>query len=165
MTLKYKNGNPEIQMLAIIKQYFSERMNPADSPAGEKQAIHRATAVLMAEMMRMDGEIQETERKIMRSALYSHFGLSASEIDEILAMAEQEAETSHDYYQFTTLINSTFSIELKIEIIESLWRIAYADNQLDKYEEHLLRRISDLIYVPHRDFIAAKHRIQDEVGI
>lgn len=152
-------------MLGVIKQYFSERLNPAGNPAGEKQSIHRATAVLMAEMMRMDGDVQEAEREVMRSALYSHFGLQSSEIDEILSMAEQEAEESHDYYQFTTLINNNFSIEQKIEIIESLWRIAYADNELDKYEEHLLRRISDLIYVPHRDFIAAKHRIQDEVGI
>lgn len=152
-------------MISAIKQYFSERMSPAGGQVSEELTIHRATAVLLAEMMRMDGDIKEAEREVIRTALYSHFGLDKHEIDTILSLAEQEAEESHDYYQFTSLINSHFSSEQKIEVIESLWRIAYADKVLNKYEEHMLRRISGLIHVPHRDFIAAKHRIQKEAGI
>jgi len=152
-------------MLSAIKQYFSERMSPIEGQASKEQAIHRATAVLLAEMMRMDGDIKEEEREIIRSALYQHFGLDKHEIDTILSLAEQEAEESHDYYQFTSLINNHFSNEQKIEVIESLWRIAYADKVLNKYEEHLLRKVSGLIYVSHRDFIAAKLRIQKEAGL
>lgn len=152
-------------MISAIKQYFSERMSPADGQVSEELTIHRATAVLLAEMMRMDGDIKEAEREVIRTALYNHFDLDKHEIDTILSLAEQEAEESHDYYQFTSLINSHFSSEQKIEVIESLWRIAYADKVLNKYEEHLLRKISGLIHVPHRDFIAAKHRIQKEAGI
>ncbi len=152
-------------MLNVIKQYFLERVNPVETLGSEQQAIQRATAVLMAEMMRMDGDIDEAEREVIRSALYGHFKLGREEIDTILELAEIEAEASHDYYQFTSLINNSFSAEQKIAVIESLWRIAYADGVLNKYEEHLLRRISDLIYVAHRDFIAAKHRVQEQLGV
>jgi len=152
-------------MLTAIKLYFTERISPVEGQASEQQAIHRATAVLLAEMMRMDGDIKEDEREVIRAALYQHFGLDRQEIDSILSLAEQEAEESHDYYQFTSLINNNFSQEQKIEVIESLWRIAYADKELNKYEEHLLRKVAGLIYVAHRDFIAAKLRIQKELGI
>jgi len=152
-------------MLSAIKLYFSERISVVDDTVGNEQTIHRATAVLLAEMMRMDGDIREEEREVIRAALYKHFGLDESEIDTILSLAEQQAEESHDYYQFTSLINTHFSNEQKIEVIESLWRIAYADKVLNKYEEHLLRKVSGLLYVSHRDYIAAKLRIQKETGI
>jgi len=152
-------------MLGVIKQYFSERISQIDGQASNEQAVRRATAVLLAEMMRMDGDIKEEEREVIRAALYQHFGLDKHEIDTILSLAEQEAEESHDYYQFTSLINNHFSQAQKIEVVESLWRIAYADQVLNKYEEHLLRKVAGLIYVAHGDFIAAKHRIQKEMGI
>ena len=61
-----------------------------------------------------------------------------------------------DYYQFTTLINSNYTLEQKVSLVDRLWRIAYANETLHKYEEHLVRKIADLLYVPHSAFIAAK---------
>ncbi len=73
-------------MLSAIKQYFSERMSPADGQVSEELTIHRATAVVLAEMMRMDGDIKEAEREVIRAALYNHFGLDKHEIDTILSL-------------------------------------------------------------------------------
>ena len=62
------------------------------------------------------------------------------------------------------LINRHFSQEEKNHIVELLWEVAYADGELDKYEEHLVRKLADLIYVPHRSFIRAKHRAKARLG-
>ncbi|MDX1811364.1 MAG: TerB family tellurite resistance protein, partial [Gammaproteobacteria bacterium] len=62
-------------------------------------------------------------------------------------------------YEFTSLINNGFSPEEKVKIIELMWQVAYSDKELEKYEEALVRKIADLLYVPHTAFIAAKHRV------
>ena len=63
--------------------------------------------------------------------------------------------------QHARLINDEFNREQKIHLIEQLWRVAFADQELDRYEEALVRKISELLHVPHRDFIQAKHRVQE----
>ena len=73
-------------------------------------------------------------------------------------LAEAERTASTDYFQFTSLINGAYSPEQKIRLIELLWRIAYANESLHRYEEHLVRKVADLLHVPHSAFIAAKHR-------
>ena len=70
-----------------------------------------------------------------------------------------------DYHQFTSLIAKNFDQAQKIKVIEYLWMIAYSDYQLDKHEEHMVRRIADLIYVPHKEFLQAKHRVQRQLNM
>jgi uncharacterized tellurite resistance protein B-like protein len=77
-------------------------------------------------------------------------------------MAEEERSESTDYYQFTSLINGNYTLEQKVCLVELLWRIAYANENLHQYEEHLVRKIADLLYVPHSAFIAAKFRANGE---
>ncbi|MCU7968532.1 MAG: TerB family tellurite resistance protein, partial [gamma proteobacterium symbiont of Bathyaustriella thionipta] len=79
---------------------------------------------------------------------------------ELYQLAHEELNNATDYYQFTKLIAAYFSQPQKIKMIELLWQVAYADNHLDAYEEHMVRRIADLIYVPHHDFIQTKLRVQ-----
>ena len=75
-----------------------------------------------------------------------------------MADAEREIDRSHDLYQFTSQVNRSFSDAEKLRVVEQLWRVAKADAVVHKYEEHLIRRISDLLHVPHAGFIAAKLR-------
>ena len=75
---------------------------------------------------------------------------------ELLRCAERERADSTDYYQFTSLINDEYDAARKAELIELMWRIAYADDALHRYEEHLIRKIAGLIYVPHQEFIRTK---------
>ncbi len=118
-----------------------------------------ATASLMIEMMNQDEVVLETEKQTVRKALQENFSLTDHETEELCQLAEQEIHNATDYYQFTRLIAEHYSRQQKIQVIELLWRVAYADNHLDAYEEHMVRRIADLIYVPHHDFIQAKHRV------
>ena len=75
---------------------------------------------------------------------------------ELLELAEEERSESTDYYQFTSLINNNYTPEQKVRLVELLWRIAYANETLHKYEEYLVRKIADLLHIPHSAFITAK---------
>jgi uncharacterized tellurite resistance protein B-like protein len=89
------------------------------------------------------------------------FGLDDAESRQLIELAEAEAADAHDLYQFTRQVNAAFTPEQKVRLIEELWRVAWSDDVLHRYEEHLIRKVADLIYVPHSAFIAAKLRVQD----
>lgn len=122
--------------------------------------VRLATAALLIEMTRADFDCNGHERSAVESALRNQFGLSEQETRELASLAEQEAQEAVSLYQFTGLINQHFSPEDKLQVVENLWWVALADGVLDKYEEALVRKVSELIYVPHRAFIQAKHRVQ-----
>jgi len=109
----------------------------------------------------MDTHIQEGERKAVLDSLRSKFGLADQEASSLVALAESEARQATDYFQFTSLINQHFTLEQKIRVIEHLWEIAYIDRKLDMYEEHFIRKIADLLYVPHAQYITTKLRARD----
>ena len=147
-------------MLSKIKGFFDQHLLPdRDSEGGESEHLLRlAIGALLLEMTNMDGEVGPEERAAVEEAVRRHFELTEDEVTELLALAEAERAESTDYFQFTSLINGAYTPEQKIELVELLWRIAYANEMLHKYEEHLVRRVADLIHVPHSALIAAKHR-------
>ena len=150
-------------MLRKIRKYFDANIRPpGDDP--EKISAHSlklATAALLIEMMRADFQSSEVERTAIISALKSKFRLGTEETEALISLAEEEVTRSSSSYGFTTLINKGFSYEQKVKVIELMWSVAFADGKVDKHEEHIVRRIAGLIYVEHRDFIAAKLRVRD----
>jgi uncharacterized tellurite resistance protein B-like protein len=152
-------------MLKTIVEFFERHMGGVPAAAvQENHKIQVATAALLVEMVRMDGEIQPAEREAVLRLVWSKFDLSAVEAATLVQLAEEEAGQATDFYQFTSLINKRFTKEQKVRLIESLWRIAYADAELHIYEEHLARKVANLLYVPHEDFIAAKMRAREAAG-
>jgi len=145
-------------MLQKIKSFFENKINSAEEQDPE-HALRLATAALMIEMMLNDGETHELEESVLKQRLQKIFDLSASETSELFELGHSEVKDAVDFHQFTTLIAKNFSQQKKIQVIEHLWAVAYADSILTPYEELMVRRISDLIFVSHADFINAKHRI------
>jgi len=146
-------------MIAAIKDFFSQFIEPAARPAEDREhALQIATAALLLEMMRMDSRIDETERNAIAEALRRHFDLDAGQFATLAALAAEEAREANDYYQFTSLINQTCDAAQKIRIIENMWLVAMADGHLDAHELHLMRKIADLLYIGHADYVAAKQR-------
>ena len=151
-------------MLKAIKQFFEQSIL-LETDVDIEHRLKLATAALMIEVMKQDGETKEEEVLTIKQALQSKFELAQAEMDELFVLASEEAKHAVDLYQFTSLIHQHFSSDKKIKIIEYLWTVAYSDNHLDAHEEHLVRRISDLLYVPHKDFMKAKHRVQKNLNI
>jgi uncharacterized tellurite resistance protein B-like protein len=117
-----------------------------------------AVAALLLEMTRADEAVSAEECAALEAGIRDHFGLSADETRELIALADSERHEATDYHQFTSLINAHYGPEQRVQIVEQLWRIAYADESLHRYEEHLVRKLAQLLHVPHSAFIAAKHR-------
>lgn len=147
-------------MLTQIKAFFEQNLLPGTKDT-EEQAQHRlrlAVAALLLEMTRMDDQVRPEECEIVETAIGSQFGLSASETQALIDLAAAERREATDYFQFTSLINAHYTQQQRVQLIEQLWAIAYADETLHHYEEHLVRKIAQLLHVPHSAFIAAKHR-------
>ena len=147
-------------MIAGIKNFFNQMIEPGagQSGAASQHALHLATAALLLEMMRMDSSVTAAETAAVSRALQSRFGLDTGEVDTLMALAADEARQATDYFQFTSLINQSFSAEQKVQVVEYLWQVAYADGHLDAHEQHFMRKIADLLYISHADYVAAKQR-------
>lgn len=120
-----------------------------------------ASAILMIEVARADYADAQEERAALASALGKQFSVPSSEIDSLIQQAESQADTQVSLHKVVETINQQYSASEKSGLMESLWQIAFADGELHHYEEHFIRRIADLIHVPHKEFIRSKLQVQD----
>ncbi|MFH1871432.1 MAG: TerB family tellurite resistance protein [Pseudomonadota bacterium] len=146
-------------MIASIRNFFRQMIEPG---VAADHALHLATAALLLEMMRMDSSISAEETAAVTTALQTQFGLAAQEVDSLVALAAEEAKQATDYFQFTSLINKSLDAAQKTKVIEYMWQVAYADGHLDAHEQHFMRKIADLLYVSHADYVAAKQRAREK---
>ncbi len=116
----------------------------------------KACIALMLETSMADDLLDESEIKTLKVTLINDFKLEETEIDELIEISKKNVDDSTSLYDFTRDINDNFEAEERIKLIESMWKIAYADGNIDKFEEHIIRKVSNLIYVSHSDFIKAK---------
>ncbi len=130
----------------------------AAQPAADPTPL--AAAMLLFEVAWADHEITGAEVESMVSALTQLFGIEESAARTLTDRAVETHEIETSIYPFTRAINDALSIEEKQKLITTLWRLALADQIVDKYEEHAIRRIADLLYVPHRDVRRAKRDAQ-----
>ncbi len=135
------------QLAEKISRTFAET-SPESGDSGQRElAIRRATAILMTEVARADYEYDESEFSLLLKLIAKHFELTPQ---EALELGNQASERSEDYvslHEFTHLLNDSLSDQEKEHVVALLWRVAYADGRLDKYEDSLVKRISDLLYV------------------
>jgi uncharacterized tellurite resistance protein B-like protein len=145
-------------MLKHIKNFFDQHLVPGSvtGDADTEHMLRLAIGALLLEMTHMDGEVWPEQREAVETAVFEHLDLAEDETKELLELAEEERSESTDYFQFTSLINNHYTPEQKVRLVELLWRIAYANEDLHIHEEHLVRKIADLLHVPHSAFIAAK---------
>ena len=141
-------------MFKQIKQLFAA-FNEQPTQMQEHD-LKTAVAALLIEVMRADAEQQGDELAMLTVTLKKYFELSDEAVDELVKNASESLDDAIDYFQFSKQINKQCSAEQRIEIIELLWRLAYADGELDPQEEYVVRRVANLLYVTHEDFIAAK---------
>ena len=145
-------------MIGQITQFFSRCMvlSIDAEPQNSVHAIQLATAALLIEVSRADFNADDSEQSHIVELLRNQFDLSSEELDRLVNLGQQEADQATSLYQFTRLINDNYSPEQKSLLIESLWQVALADDYLDKHEDHLIRKVADLIHVPHKEFIRTK---------
>lgn len=154
-------------MLGSIRRFFDEFLPsaPAEtSPQRHQHQLQLATAALLIEMTRADFAHDPAERDHVLALLQREFSLSAHEAERIADLGADAADAAVSLYDFTRRLDQALSPEDKIRVVEMLWQVAYADGTLDKYEEHLLRKLADLLHLSHRQLIQAKHRVLEAHG-
>lgn len=135
------------------------------APAGADGDLRVATAALLLEAAVMDGAFDDAERDAVSSVLQTHFGLSPDAAADLIGEAQASLDAAGDLYAFTRTVKDGYPPERRVEIIEMLWRVAYADGVLHDYESNLVRRVAGLLYVPDSLSGDARKRILAELSI
>ncbi|MBQ4834312.1 TerB family tellurite resistance protein [Pseudoalteromonas sp. MMG010] len=141
-------------MFKQIKQLFNVFDQP--QPGLKQHDLKTAVAALLIEVMRADDKLHNEEQHTLTNTLKKYFNLTDLEVTELTTNAQNSLDSATDYFQFSSQINEHCTASQRIEIIELLWRLAYADGELDPEEEYIIRKVAGLLYVAHTDFIAAK---------
>lgn len=141
-----------------LKDWISRRLGRTEDPGDDATGLPLAVAALLVEVLRADYDVAAEERRQVVASVSRLLGLGAEESAALVEEAERHIDRSHDLYQFTSQVNRAYGDAAKLQLLEALWRVARSDATVHKYEEHLIRRIADLLYVPHSGFITAKLR-------
>jgi uncharacterized tellurite resistance protein B-like protein len=120
---------------------------------------HVATCVILLEIAKSDDEFSSVEQETTKAILKHEFAIPEEDIEDLMKIASEKREDSVDLWEFTNLINQEFSEEEKAKIVESAWKVIYADAKLDKYEDHLVHVLAKLLRLDHSDLIDAKLRV------
>ena len=150
-------------MLKAIQNFFEQNIQEQTETDGE-HALQLATAALLIETIRADFNLSDLQYEAAVENLRRFFDLSESETRQLVELAEQEVDEHASLYQFTSLIGKHLENEQKTRVIEMMWRVGLADGNKSMYEEHLIRKIAKLLYVPHSEFIRTRVKIESELA-
>jgi uncharacterized tellurite resistance protein B-like protein len=149
-------------MKKLIDQLFERFTEIENNQAMSTNDLHLATAALLVEVAVSDLNFDDSERVQLKKLLLSECELSEIDVNTLISDAETATNKASSLFEFTHIINKHCEYKQKLLLVNNLWKVAYADGELDKYEEHIIRKIADLIHVSHRDFIQEKISVREE---
>lgn len=154
-------------MIGRLKSFLGqlEQGDSSAPDAPDEEAMRLAASALLVETAIMDGHFDAAERTTITRLLGARFSLDAGDAAALVDEAEQAVGESHQLFRFTKAINDHFNHDQRVELMEMLWEVAYADGVIDAYEENLLRRIAGLIYVTDRDRGSTRNRVRARLGL
>lgn len=148
-------------MLNAISDFFQRTLAQPEQRENHTLTLELATAALLCEIVRADYNTTDEELATLRTMLLTRYRLSESAAEELMTMAEAQVEDAVDHYQFVSLIKDHYSYDQRRELVSQMWQLAWADGSVDPLEEHRIRRLADLLYVSHSDFIRTKLQIEE----
>lgn len=148
-------------MKKLIDQLFERFTEIKEEQTLSSNDLHLATAALLVEVAVSDLSFEKSERIQLKKLLLTECKLSESDVDTLIDDAENASDKASSLFEFTHIINKHCEYKQKLSLVNNLWKVAYADGELDKHEEHSIRKIADLIHVSHRDFILEKISVRE----
>ena len=146
-------------MIKALKALFE--VPAQETPEQRHHRMQLAAAALLIETARADFNQGAEEEAALATLLSNSLRLDANEVQELISQAAAQVDESTSLYEFTRVINDHYTPQQKQQLIYAMWTVAYADGDIDKYEEHLIRQVAELTYVAHEDYIRAKLRARD----
>jgi uncharacterized tellurite resistance protein B-like protein len=141
-------------MIKSLKSLFAKP--PVEDEATLQHRLQLAKAALLIEMSRADHVVDPSEQRTLAVVLQAALGLEQEEILELIELAGQAADRASSLSELTHLINEHYEHEEKLLLLQSMWRVALVDGDLDEYEERLIRQVAGLINVPEADYLRMK---------
>lgn len=151
-------------MLKAIGEFLSGKGLQSSEHDSVEEDLRLATALLLVEIARADHSFADQEKRSIAQLLSAHFSLPDTEIDALVKLAESEADDVAHLQGFTRRLNEELDYAGKLRIVEMLWQVAYADDELSKFEDSLVRRLADLLYVSHGDQIRLRNVVKAQVS-
>lgn len=146
-------------MFRSIAPFIGEKISTQQKETDDQHVMHLATVALLLEVSRADFDIQDEELEIIARALQKRFNFTQEEVQNLVNLSLTEQDTHISIHPFVKIINDRCSPEEKKMLLQDLWSVAYADGKLDKYEEYHIRKIADLLHLPHSSFIQTKLKV------
>lgn len=145
-------------MLTTISTFFDSLLKPGkqETPQHSVDRLHLASAALLVELANADAQMDANEQEVLLRILETKLDLDKATLDNLWQLAHEEQRGATSLYQFTSLINEAYGHTEKVQLLQHMWEVAYADGRIDRYEEHLIRKVADLLYLTHGDFIRTK---------
>lgn len=143
-----------IEKLKTVMQKLAQTGQQGDALSNED--IRMAAVALLVEVMMADSVIDAGEKQQLLKSTMTLLHLTREESEQLIERAVTKHKELVSLYDLTSVINQQFDQTGKLELIAHMWRVAYSDQQWDKYEEHIIRKVADLLYISHQDFIRAR---------
>ena len=144
-------------MIKRIKDLLSNFSSQEEVIEDEKiSSLDKACSALLIEVAYADKVFDESEINSLKESLKETYNIDEEIINELISDAKKTVDESTSLYEYTRVVNDEFDYTDKLELLSRIWKLAFADGNLDKYEDHLIRKISDLIHISHSDFIKIK---------
>ena len=149
--------------MKILIEMLFRSVEVETTEVDRERLLQIATATLLLEVINADFEVQQSEMDKLQDLLGSQFQLGSEELAQLLVEAKLEADHMVSLQHITRQLNEQFSEQEKTRVIEMMWEMVFADGNLDHYEEHLIRQVAELLYLPHSAFIKARHKAEPPV--
>ena len=156
-------------MFEYIRKVLSSESNSTEMetyfpPQKASKKYQVATAALLIEIAKADGDFSDNEKKRIIELMQNDFELDDECVNELLELSKQKVNDSISVYEFSSVINESFTQQEKIELIKNLWRIIYEDGKLDSHEDRLIKIIGSTLNLEHKNVIDAKLFVKQEMG-
>ena len=145
-------------MIDAISEFFRDRLQVQKNSDSAEDAARLAAAALLFEAAMSDYDLGEEERTTIQQLVREQFDLDDTDASVLETLAQQRVRESIGLHGFTSLINQHWSEKDRLNLVEQMWRVVYADGRLDDHELHLMRKIQRLLHIPQKDFVSAKLR-------
>ena len=145
-------------MMDAISEFFRDRLQVQKNSDSAEDAARLAAAALLFEAAMSDYDLGEEERTTIQQLVREQFDLDDTDASVLATLAQQRVRESVGLHGFTSLINQHWSEKDRLNLVEQMWRVVYADGRLDDHELHLMRKIQRLLHIPQKDFVSAKLR-------
>ncbi len=149
-------------MFGAIQKMFRQ-LGTADEKEGFADGDPRvATAALAVHAIAIDGVVDDSERRKLRTVLSEQYHLDAEETEALIEEARRRNLEAVDLYTFTSVLKRSLDEVQRVEIVEMLWRLVYADGEVHEFEDNLVWRVAELLGVSARDRMVLRKRVAED---